>query len=338
MACFTPAQHDVESKSERPIRLRQVDIEFRNQPLPRFLVRQRIHDRIEREQRIAREIHLRHQARRERRAEKRKMNVRRPPRVRMIPPRIRSRLDRGEAVVALRVRQRSPRAREIRIERRGMLVGFMPVASRGVALPDLDQRVRHGTPVVVDHAPGHDDALADRLALTLPRQIVVRFLDVAVPEDRPGHLGKRVRQQNQRIARAAQHGRAIRRIQQRRLRALRIPAVWRNHYGRACPLDRTRCLGCDTCPQTTPAPVYTSPPERTPSGVSRKSLGKNGPAQLVSALRIRSYVVESSSGSTRVSPTTVMKFASPAHRGSTCICRCPVMPAPAARPRFMPRL
>jgi len=40
--------------------------------------------------------------------------------------------------------------------------------------------------------------------------------------------------------------------------------------------------------------------------------------QLVRALRMRSYVVERSSGSTRVSPTTVMKFASPDHLASTC--------------------
>src|ERR1700677_894313 len=49
-----------------------------------------------------------------------------------------------------------------------------------------------------------------------------------------------------------------------------------------------------------------------------------------SAARIRVYVVESSSGSTRVSPVTVMKFASPAQRGNMCMCRCPVIPAPAA--------
>jgi hypothetical protein len=39
--------------------------------------------------------------------------------------------------------------------------------------------------------------------------------------------------------------------------------------------------------------------------------------QPASALRSFSKVVERSSGSTRVSPTTVMKFASPAQRGST---------------------
>src|ERR1700756_3269141 len=51
----------------------------------------------------------------------------------------------------------------------------------------------------------------------------------------------------------------------------------------------------------------------------------------------RLYVVTSSSGCTRVSPVTVMKFESPNHRGSMCKCRCPATPAPAARPRFMPR-
>src|SRR5215471_88725 len=51
----------------------------------------------------------------------------------------------------------------------------------------------------------------------------------------------------------------------------------------------------------------------------------------------RLYVVASSSGCTRVSPVTVMKFESPYQRGSICRCKCPNTPATAARPRFIPR-
>ena len=51
----------------------------------------RIVDRIEREQRVAREVHLRDDALRERRAEHREVDVRRPPRVHVVLPRVRAR-------------------------------------------------------------------------------------------------------------------------------------------------------------------------------------------------------------------------------------------------------
>lgn len=51
----------------------------------------------------------------------------------------------------------------------------------------------------------------------------------------------------------------------------------------------------------------------------------------------RLYVSFSDSGSTRVSPTTVMKLASATQRGSTCMWMCPATPAPAAFPMFIPR-
>ncbi len=44
------------------------------------------------------------------------------------------------------------------------------------------------------------------------------------------------------------------------------------------------------------------------------------------------------SGMTRTPATAVMKLVSPDHRGSTCMCRCDGMPAPAARPRLAPML
>jgi hypothetical protein len=44
------------------------------------------------------------------------------------------------------------------------------------------------------------------------------------------------------------------------------------------------------------------------------------------------------SGSTFTSARTGMKFVSPAHRGTRCTCTWSVIPAPAIRPRFQPRL
>ena len=61
-------------------------------------------------------------------------------------------------------------------------------------------------------------------------------------------------------------------------------------------------------------------------------------AYFINAALILSYVSSSASGSTRLSPVTVMKLVSPTQRGSTCMWTWPATPAPAARPMFMPTL
>src|ERR687892_383175 len=55
---FAAAQHDVESEPERPVGLRQLHLERRDQPPSRALVTDGAEDRVEREERIAREVHL----------------------------------------------------------------------------------------------------------------------------------------------------------------------------------------------------------------------------------------------------------------------------------------
>src|SRR5271170_7933478 len=114
------------------------------------------------------------------------MNVRRAPGVRMVLPRIGPRLDGDEAVVSLRVRQRASRAGKIRIDRRLMLVNPVAIPPGRIALPEFDQRVGYRTAVVVKHAPGDADSLAQRVARMLACQVVVRFTDVVVSEDWPG--------------------------------------------------------------------------------------------------------------------------------------------------------
>ena len=63
--------------------------------------------------------------------------------------------------------------------------------------------MRHRAAVLVEHAAADDDALADRLALVLAREVVVGRLDVVVAEHRPGDLRERLRRQDQRLRRAA---------------------------------------------------------------------------------------------------------------------------------------
>src|SRR6266702_4764089 len=53
-----PAQHDVEFVRRPPIRLGGGEIEARDHPRARFLVPDRVEDRIVGHQRVAREIHL----------------------------------------------------------------------------------------------------------------------------------------------------------------------------------------------------------------------------------------------------------------------------------------
>ena len=80
-----------------------------------------------------------------------------------------------------------------------------------------------------------------------------------------------------------------------------------------------------------------APGRRDPAHRPRRA----GPALSLAAPARRAgefQVWSSASGITLVSPTTGMKLVSPPQRGTTCMCRCPAMPAPAASPRFMPTL
>src|SRR6266702_2890272 len=91
------------------------------------------------------------------------MDVGRTPGVRVILPGIGTRTDRQEAVDPVCIRQTAAHAQEVRIERPWPLIPFVEVTPSGIGLPDLQEGVRHWIATVVQHAAGHDDALADRL-------------------------------------------------------------------------------------------------------------------------------------------------------------------------------
>ncbi|MCY1446873.1 hypothetical protein D9M71_634650 [compost metagenome] len=84
----------------------------------------------------------------------------------------------------------------------------MAVAAAGVGLPHLHQGVRDRLAVLVDHAAEHDDALAHRQAavVEVEQQVVVVLAELEVREVRPGGLGNRLRDADQRLARRARHG------------------------------------------------------------------------------------------------------------------------------------
>src|SRR5581483_12501765 len=106
--------------------------------------------------------------------------MRRPPRIGVVPPRIGTRRDGGERVVAVAVGDGAAGAGEVRVERRRVAVDGVDVAAGGIGLPDLDQRIGEGVPVLVYDRAVDDDALAERLAGVLAGQVGIRRADMAV--------------------------------------------------------------------------------------------------------------------------------------------------------------
>ena len=137
--------------------------------------------------------------------------MRRPPRVEVVLPRVGAGLDRGEAVGAVGAGDAAADAGEVRVERRRVLVALVDVAAGGVGLPDLHELAAHRAAVAVEHPPGDDDALAERLAVVLDGEVRFQRVDVQVPEGRREQLdGLRVRVV-QVLGRVAQDAAAVRR-------------------------------------------------------------------------------------------------------------------------------
>jgi hypothetical protein len=69
-----------------------------------------------------------------------------------------------------------------------VVVDTVRIAPRRVRLPDFHQRLRDRTPILVQHAAVKDDALPDRLATVLARQVSVRAAQAGVRKNRSGQL------------------------------------------------------------------------------------------------------------------------------------------------------
>ena len=88
---------------------------------------------------------------------------------------------------------------KIRIERGVMLVVVVQVASGRIRLPDFDERIRYGTPCVVQHTPSDNDPLAMWSGIFdgILRQIVVQRVNGIQPINRPGQFRKALPERNQ---------------------------------------------------------------------------------------------------------------------------------------------
>ena len=142
-----------------------------------------------------------------------------PPGVRVVGPRIGSRLYGVEPVAALGIGDAAPAAEEIRVDRRVVGVVLMNVAARGIGLPQLDQQVRDWPSVLVQDPPGDHDPLAKWGAVLgrIPGHIVVQRVDAVMPEDRARQLRQTLCQRHQRLGRSAQHGRLVVGVHQGRM-------------------------------------------------------------------------------------------------------------------------
>ena len=156
------AQDDVEAVGAAVELDEGADVLQRDQAADLLLARRDAEDRAAADQRVALEVHLRDEPLHPAVAGDRVVDVRRPPVVDAVAPRVRAGLDRAVRVVAVLVGEHAAAAAEVRVERADVLVLLVPVAAAGVALPDLDQRVLQRPAELVVHVAVDDDALADR--------------------------------------------------------------------------------------------------------------------------------------------------------------------------------
>ena len=212
-----PPQDHVELIGQGPFGFRVVQVEPRHQAVPRLGVRNRVEDRVAGEQRISRKIHLRDQPCDEGGAEEREVNVRRPPGVGVVAPRIRGGLDGHEPIPPVRVGGAPAAAAEVGVERGRVVVDLVAVPSGRVGLPDLHERVRQRPAVGVHDPAEDDDPLSQRLPVMLPGQIVVHGSDLLMPVHGAGDLRQRMGQRYQRTLGRPQRRGAVLRMEVGRL-------------------------------------------------------------------------------------------------------------------------
>ncbi len=193
------AQHDLVLEHQRVVRIAGRRHVARDQPLARGGIRHRVQDPVLPVQRLAREVHLRHQARQPHLAEDREMDVRRAPPAVLGRHRVGARLDGAQLERAAFVGHQARRAVEIRIGRRMVVVVGVDVAAGGIRLPDLHHRAADGRAVLVQHAHAQVHQLADRLRGAVPGDVAAEQFHAPRHLQRAGQL----RERRRRAARAA---------------------------------------------------------------------------------------------------------------------------------------
>jgi len=136
-----------------------------DEPAAAVFVGDAIVNRVEREQGVARKIHLGDQPLEKVEAEDRKMDMGRSPGVVMVAPGVSAWANGGEAVLAILIGQTAAGPAKVGVERRVVLIDPVEVAAAGVGLPNLDQGIGNRAIVFIQHAAGDDDPLANHLTV-----------------------------------------------------------------------------------------------------------------------------------------------------------------------------
>jgi len=110
--------------------------------------------------------------------------MRRTPRVVMIAPRIRARLDGGEAIDAVAIGHDPAVAGKMRVERRLVEIHRVRVAAGRVGLPNLEERIGNRAAILVEDAATDDDPLANRLTVVEMGHVDITGTNDLAPEAR----------------------------------------------------------------------------------------------------------------------------------------------------------
>src|SRR5437660_12178157 len=100
-----------------------------------------------------------------------------------------------------------------------MIIATVKVTTGGICLPDFDQGMGNGAAILIQHTPADDDSLAQRFAGVRAGEIAMSLANALMPENRPGDLGKGVRQHDQRLSRRGPDRSRIIRMTRSRLTA-----------------------------------------------------------------------------------------------------------------------
>ena len=118
----------------------------------------------------------------------------------MIAPGIRTRPDGREAVLSIFIGEAASRTGKVRVERGCVLFDLVQIAAGRIGLPDFDERIANWTTAIVEHAPGNDDALTNRLAILyrVAGHVIVQRLESVAAKYGTTQLGQGLREADER--------------------------------------------------------------------------------------------------------------------------------------------
>ena len=217
-------QNDVESVAKAVLRDSRVPVEGSDEPIARGLMPDAVKDGVERQQLIARKIHLGDQSGGKRRSEYREVNVGGAPRIVVVAPRVGAGPDRFESKPASWVGDKGSAAGKVGVQRGVMLITRVKIAACCVRLPDLHQGSRNGPAIFVQNSSINQDPLADGFSMKAFRQID-GWHGFGRNERWSGEFREGLRQTNQGLAGRSLHRGGVRGMMVSRQNAILILSI-----------------------------------------------------------------------------------------------------------------